>query len=163
MDACTVRPASVDDAAAVLRCLHAAFERYRAEYTPAAFADTTLDDRALRDRMRRMTVLVAVAANGAIAGSVACGVVPGSAGKEGHLRGMAVAPEWQGHGVATALLLAAEDELRSLGCSRVTLDTTVPLRRAVRFYERHGYRPSGRTSDFFGMPLFEYTKDLGPP
>jgi len=29
----------------------------------------------------------------------------------------------------------------------------------MRFYEKHGYRPSGRTQDFFGMVLIEYFKD----
>ena len=48
----------------------------------------------------------------------------------------------------------------SEAAARVSLDTTEPLRRAVRFYERHGFRPSGRVSDFFGMPLFEYVKEL---
>ena len=74
---------------------------------------------------------------------------------------MAVLPAWQGAGVAALLLDAAERELRAQHCSRVTLDTTEPLQRATRFYEKHGYRASGRVSDFFGMPLYEYAKVLG--
>jgi ribosomal protein S18 acetylase RimI-like enzyme len=85
---------------------------------------------------------------------------PGSPGK----RATSAAWRWRrsgrGRGIARALLHAAEDELRSLGCSRVTLDTTAPLRRAISFYEGHGYRMSGRSGDFFGMPLHEYAKDL---
>src|SRR5262249_29899150 len=34
------------------------------------------------------------------------------------------------------------------------------LARAVRFYEAHGFRASGRLSDFFGMELIEYVKAL---
>lgn len=83
-----------------------------------------------------------------------------SNGAEGHLRGVAVSPEWQGSGVATALLRAAENELRTNGCTFVTLDTTAPLKRATRFYEKHGFSASGRVSDFFGMPLYEYAKPL---
>lgn len=79
---------------------------------------------------------------------------------EGHLRGMAVLPEWQGGGVAEALLRAAEAELVSRNCACITLDTTEPLQRATRFYEKHGYRRSGRVSDFFGMRLHEYVKYL---
>ncbi len=30
----------------------------------------------------------------------------------------------------------------------------------MRFYESHGYRRSGEVTDFFGMPLHEYVKDL---
>jgi ribosomal protein S18 acetylase RimI-like enzyme len=73
---------------------------------------------------------------------------------------MAVLPECQGKGVAEALLRAAEDELRRRGCTCITLDTTAPLQRAIRFYERHGYRASGKVGDHFGMPLYEYVKGL---
>jgi len=73
---------------------------------------------------------------------------------------MAVRSEWQGQGIAESLLNAAEARLRALGCRRITLDTTAPLQRALRFYERLGYRRSGKVTDFFGMPLFEYEKLL---
>ncbi len=33
-------------------------------------------------------------------------------------------------------------------------------KRAIRFYERNGFRPSGKIKDFFAMPLFEYVKIL---
>ena len=79
---------------------------------------------------------------------------------EGHLRGMAVLPSHLGAGVAGQLLTTAERELRDQQCVRITLDTTEPLRRAVRFYEKHGYRPSGRVTDFFGTQLVEYEKTL---
>jgi GNAT superfamily N-acetyltransferase len=72
-----------------------------------------------------------------------------------------VLPGLQGHGVAERLLLAAEAELRASGCARVTLDTTEPLERAIRFYLRHGYAATGVTTDFFGMRLHEYAKHLG--
>jgi ribosomal protein S18 acetylase RimI-like enzyme len=73
---------------------------------------------------------------------------------------MAVMPESQGSGIAAALLDAAEKKLAAGGCSRVTLDTTEPLARAMRFYQAHGYRPSGRITDFYGMRLHEYVKHL---
>ena len=38
--------------------------------------------------------------------------------------------------------------------------TTEPLERAMRFYEKHGYRRSGRVTDFFGMTLHEWVKSL---
>ncbi len=110
--------------------------------------------------MREMCVLVALSrtadSEGKIAGTIGCK----ANGEEGHLRGMAVLPEWQGTAVASALLAAAEAELRNAGCKYVTLDTTMPLQRAIRFYERHGFAASGRVADFFGMELFEYTKQL---
>ena len=74
---------------------------------------------------------------------------------------MAVLPKWHRGGIAERLLQSAEAELAAKGCARVTLDTTEPLRRAMGFYEKHGYVTSGRTTDFFGMVLHEYVKELG--
>jgi [ribosomal protein S18]-alanine N-acetyltransferase len=153
----SVRRAAPEDAPAILGCLAAAFAPYRERYTTAAYEDTILTPEALERRFAAMTVLVA-AAEGAIVGTIAAAVAVG--GAEGHVRGMAVLPSWQGRGVADALLAAAEADLRARGCDRVSLDTTRPLARAIRFYERHGYRTSGRVSDFFGMELIEYLKPL---
>jgi hypothetical protein len=50
--------------------------------------------------------------------------------------------------------------LKDHGCRRVTLDTTLPLTAAIKFYENNGYRKSGQVTDFFGMPLLEYVKEL---
>jgi len=103
-----------------------------------------------------MTVFVAVADSGEIAGTIGCAARDAG----GHIRGMAVLPAWQGHGVALALLECSESELRRCSCARITLDTTAPLQRAIAFYCRQGYRASGVVADFFGMDLFECVKDL---
>jgi ribosomal protein S18 acetylase RimI-like enzyme len=150
-----IRKASEKDSDAILGCLHTAFEPYRTQYTPQGFADTVLDFETIRRRMYDMCILVAVS-GGRIVGTIGCAVK----GREGHLRGMAVSPEWQGTGVAAALLHAAETELQNNGCRCVTLDTTAPLKRATRFYEKHGFSATGRVSDFLGMPLCEYSKAL---
>jgi predicted N-acetyltransferase YhbS len=151
-----IRRATPNDADAVLECLSSAFEPYRARYTSDAYRDTTLTAETIHDRMTSMSVLVAVTSDGQVVGTIASAIDGGV----GHLRGMAVLPAWQGAGVAALLLDAAERELRTKNCSLVTLDTTEPLQRATRFYVKHGYRASGRVSDFFGMPIFEYVKDL---
>jgi len=152
-----IRRAALGDAAAILECLRLAFEPYRQYYTPEAFADTILTPEALPERMSNMTVLVAASPSGEISGTIAFRM---SSAQEGHLRGMAVRPEWQGKGIAETLLRAAESELRPLNCKRITLDTTALLERAVRFYKKRGYRRSGATANFFGMPLFEHEKLL---
>ena len=150
-----VRFADESDAVAILQCLKAAFAPYCADYTPAAFADTVLSPETLHLRLQRMDVLVATAAGNVV------GTISGTCdAEEGHLRGMAVLPEWHGLGVAGKLLAAIEALLRGYGCKRITLDTTLPLVPAMKFYERNGYRRSGNISDFFGMPLIEYEKQL---
>jgi len=52
---------------------------------------------------------------------------------EGHLRGMAVQPEWQASGTADRLLQYAEDELIKRNCRRITLDTTQPCNERCDF------------------------------
>jgi len=108
--------------------------------------------------MLQMTVHVAVTLDGEIVGTLAAGMD----GSEGHLRGMAVRPSWQGNAIAEELLSAAEDRLSAAGCVRVSLDTTLPLQRAIRFYQRNGFVASGKVRDFFGMPVYEYVKSLIP-
>ena len=104
-----------------------------------------------------MSVFVATDETGEVVGTIGAAVIAPS---EGHIRGMAVAPAWQGRGVAKQLLEAAESELAAKGCSRISLDTTEPLKRAIAFYENNGFRASGKITDFFGMRLYEYAKPL---
>jgi GNAT superfamily N-acetyltransferase len=150
-----IRKAAARDAEAILSCLAAAFAAYREQYTPAGFADTVLTKSSIQEHLRKMCVLVAVS-EGEVIGTIGCKVT----GKEGHLRRMAVVPSWQGTNTASALVQAAETELRNHQCKFITLDTTEPLKRAIRFYQKCGFSASGRVSDFFGMPLYEYVKSL---
>ncbi len=153
----SIRRATSEDAPGILACLREAFEDYRQFYTPGAFLDTVLTPETIHERLAKTIVFVAVSPSRQIAGTIACNVVNR---EEGHLRGMAVSPAWRGTSLASQLLSHAESELRRRKCARITLDTTEPLKRAMRFYERHGYHRSGKVSDFFGMPLFEYDKPL---
>ena len=153
----SVRRATPADAEGVLACLVAAFAPYESSYTREAYKDTVLSGEAYIQRLQRMTILIAETPIQTVIGTVAYAVV---AEGHGHLRGMAVHPEHQGQGVAELLIKSAEEDLRTLGCLRATLNTTQPLRRAVRFYERCGYRATGGAKDFFGMALAEYEKNL---
>ncbi|MCU1319534.1 MAG: hypothetical protein JWP98_1052 [Edaphobacter sp.] len=151
-----IRRARVEEAERISECLESAFEPFRSHYPPDAFRDTVPNPESIRERMIGMTVYAALSNAGEIVGTIASS----AKGEEGHLRGMAVRPAWQGHGIAELLLHTAEKDLRAAGCKRVTLDTTAPLQRAIQFYRRNGFAPSGRIGDFFGMPLYEYEKPL---
>jgi GNAT superfamily N-acetyltransferase len=154
-----IRGALMRDVPAILACLRAAFVPYREQYTPAGYLDTVLTSETIGARLASMSVRVAVSPARAVVGTIASEVWHSAAG---HLRGLAVLPEWQGRGVAARLLHAVEQELCAKGCPRVTLDTTAPLVRAISFYQRRGFTASGRVQDFFGMPLYEYAKVLRP-
>jgi N-acetylglutamate synthase-like GNAT family acetyltransferase len=153
----TVRRATDSDTNAILSCLARAFAPFKSSYTEAAYLDTVLTMETVAERLQSMVLFVAVSDAGQVVGTIGCAAMEN---REGHLRGMAVLPEWQGSGLASQLLDQAESELRKLGCQHVTLDTTTPLKRAVQFYTQHGYKATGRVTDFFGMELFEYSKSL---
>jgi len=154
----TIRRAIEADAAGILNCLAEAFAPYQNSYTEEAFLDTVLSAETIKHRMKNMKIFVAeVQTSGAIIGTVACNLV---SPEEGHLRGMAVLTSYLGSGIARQLLEEAEAELRAQKCIRITLDTTEPLSRAITFYRRNGFRPSGRVTNSFGMPLYQYVKDL---
>jgi len=150
-----IRPAAAADIPAIASCLAEAFAPYRDAYTPAAFADTVPTADGVRFRLQEMHVLVATK-DGKVVGTISAI----SNVDHGHLRGMAVLPECHGTGVAGNLLAMIENWLRSRGCNHVTLDTTLPLVAAIKFYEKNGYRRSGTITDFYSMPLIEYGKQL---
>jgi GNAT superfamily N-acetyltransferase len=153
-----LRPAAAPDLPGILDCLQRAFEPVRSEYTAEAYLHTVLDAELARERLGSMHVLVAVTVEPPpVVGTLSwTRTSPESA----HLRGMAVRPEFQGSGVAQRLLDRALSEAREAGVRRVTLRTTAPLARAIRFYERNGFRPSGTVADFHGMRVTERVREL---
>lgn len=152
-----IRRATLEHSDGILDCLRVAFAPYRTDYTADAFSDTVLTSRTFAERLGNMSVLIAIDQSGQVVGTVAYQMVDTT---EGHIRGMAVRPEWHGHGVAQRLLDQLQSDLRELHCSVLTLDTTRPLRRAICFYEKNGFRATGEIEFFFGMDLFKYRKDL---
>jgi ribosomal protein S18 acetylase RimI-like enzyme len=155
-DEIAIRKAQPQDAPAIAECLASAFAPFRSQYTSGAFADTVLTAERMLHRMTHMTIYTALTPANEVVGTVAFAIED----QVGHLRGMAIRPDWQGRAIAEELLRVAENDMRAAGCSHITLDTTLPLQRAIRFYERNGYFPTGGVTDFFGMPLHEYAKQL---
>lgn len=154
----TIRSANLEDAAGIADCLSAAFAPYRDSYPIEAFSDTTPSVAGVQKRIREMTLLVAIDGSGRVVGTVAYRVV--TPGQRGHLRSMAVLPGCLGSGLASDLIAAAEQELRALGCTLVTLNTSRRLDRAGRFYAKCGYAATGTVADYHGLPVFELAKAL---
>jgi RimJ/RimL family protein N-acetyltransferase len=66
----------------------------------------------------------------------------------GQIIGLSVAPEWQGKGIATALMLDVIDYARSLeGLRQVQLTVTIPNPAAEQLYDRLGFRVFGLEED----------------
>ncbi len=64
-----------------------------------------------------------------------------------HLFAICVEPSAQGTGVASAVMTAYLDKERRHGAHRVQLSVFTDNARAIRFYEREGWRAVGREGD----------------
>jgi ribosomal protein S18 acetylase RimI-like enzyme len=53
---------------------------------------------------------------------------------------LAVRPDFQRQGVASALLEFVEKHAKNLGCTELALDTSEDSKQLIRFYEKRGYR-----------------------
>lgn len=155
-DPVRIRFASAEDAASIASLLSDAFAEYESSYTPRAFAATTPPATQIAERMREGPVFAAVRGE-TLVGTV--GLV--ARDEELHLRGMAVAPVARGSRIGERLLERVERFGVETCCRRLSLDTTPFLDRAIRLYERWGFRRIGaETHDLFGTPLFTMVKPL---
>lgn len=153
-----IRKAEFQDAKSIHKVVLVAFEEYRHYYTPEGFADTVMSEQAAIERMKEMTLYVAIDQNGMVIGTIGWQKL---SEKEGHIRGMAVLPERQGkNSPATELLQVVENDAQSRGCTFLTLDTTSPLKRAQHFYKKCGFKETDKTGDFFGLTIYEYAKKI---
>ena len=119
--------------------------------SPAAFGSTLEHERGLSDdewrRRAQTTVWFLAWRDGEPAGLVAGFPVHGEPG-EWHLVSMWASPEVRGRGVARRLVTALAAEVRQAGAERLTLWVADGNGRALAFYLRCGFRPSGRRQTY---------------
>jgi GNAT superfamily N-acetyltransferase len=122
--------------------------------SPAAFGSAAEDARVIpeegwREMLRGAAIFVAATGDGA------AGVVAGlyrDSDRDRGLGAMWVAPQWRGLGVAGMLVAAVLAWSRSEGAATVGLWVPGDDARARRFYERQGFRMTGRGRPFPGDP-----------
>ncbi|KPV48689.1 hypothetical protein SE17_36720 [Kouleothrix aurantiaca] len=72
-------------------------------------------------------------------GAVVAVVMAGYDGHRGWLNYLAAAPEQRGQGLGRAMVHAAEERLRALGCAKINLQVRRSNAGVIAFYERLGY------------------------
>ncbi|MBY8990972.1 MAG: GNAT family N-acetyltransferase [Candidatus Lokiarchaeota archaeon] len=153
-----IRKAKPKDAKGIHEIFLAAFEEFRYFYSPEGFADTVMSEKAVVERIKNMSIYIAVDKNEEITGTIGWKKVNN---KEGHIRGMAVHPRIQGKdSPAIDLLKKVESDGLSQGCTFLTLDTTEVLQRAQNFYRKNGFTKTGKTGNFFGATIYEFAKKI---
>ena len=136
--------------------LYASFVEYEPLYTRQGFAATTPTAEQILARMREGPAWVSVRQT-EVVGTVAAVLK----GQSVYMRGMAVLPAARGLQVGTRLIECVEDWALDLGYRRLLLSTTPFLNRAIRLYERCGFRRTDNgPRDLFGTPLFTMEKTV---
>lgn len=141
-----IHPMSPDDKEALMRILKGVPEFKQVEIPVAEeVIDTYLSD----PQGSGYYILVAEE-NGRVRGYVCYGPTPMTMGTW-DVYWMAVEREEQGRGIGTALLKAAEAEIREAGGRMTVIETSsVPLyRKTLRFHLRSGYSQVARIPDFY--------------
>jgi tRNA threonylcarbamoyladenosine biosynthesis protein TsaE len=129
-----VSVASVDDAPAMVDVIHAAFGARPALDPPSTASDETVASVAAS--LRRGSGIYAKV-NGRPAGVIL--VLPSSGGAATFSR-VSVHPEFQRHGIASAMVVAAEDLAADQGYERVELLAREELAELINFWLHRGFR-----------------------
>lgn len=85
--------------------------------------------------------------------------------RSARLYSIAVAAEEAGRGIGSRLLAAAESAARVRGAGRMHLEVREDNPDAVKLYQRAGFHPAGRRSDYYedGMAALLFARDLAGP
>ena len=150
MDGLRPRPATAADAAAIARCVEAAYSPYieRIGEPPGPMLDDYTQ--VVRDRQ-----VFVVESGGEIAGAVVLieerGIIL--------LDNVAVLPSRQGEGIGHRLMLLAEEEARRLGYESIDLYTHELMTENFALYARNGYEEVERRTER-GFPRIYMRKRL---
>ena len=148
--------AGAEDAPAIASVLSEAFAEYRPLYTEKGFAATTPRMDQIRIRIDEGPVWVALS-DEIVVGTVSAVTRENSL----YIRGMAVLPSTRGKRIGELLLQEIEAYAAERGIKRLFLSTTPFLSRAIKLYERHGFKRSAEgPNELFGTPLFTMEKQL---
>jgi putative acetyltransferase len=84
---------------------------------------------------------------------VGCGAVRRLATGTGEIKRMYVSPDARGRGIGRAVLAALEAEARTLGITRLVLETGLRQVEAVTLYERTGFSRIPAFGEYVNSPL----------
>jgi ribosomal protein S18 acetylase RimI-like enzyme len=124
----TIRPFKAEDETAVIDLWETVFPGDPAWNNPADVIQRKLT-------VQRELFLVCVAGDQVIGT-----VLAGFDGVRGWVHKVAVDPEFQGLGIATRLMDAAETGLSAMGCTKLNVQVRAANTAAVKFYEDAGYK-----------------------
>jgi len=172
------RRANSDDAARLVALVNSAYRGESSKKGWTTEADILGGQRTDEEKMRELLaakdsrVELAFSEEGALA---ACVHLKKEADGSCYLGMLSVDPNRQAGGLGKELLAQSEKIARAWGCARMRMTVISVRAELIAYYERRGYRPTGRTEPFpendprFGLPkvrgltFAELEKPLGVP
>jgi ribosomal protein S18 acetylase RimI-like enzyme len=149
-----IRAAQQADVESIVSVLAESFIEYERLYTKQGYAVTTPKSSVIQDRLSEGEMWVALL-KGEVVGTAS--VVP--QGEALYVRSMAILPAARGNRIGEKLLTQIETFAIANGYERLLLSTTPFLDRAIRLYEKFGFRRNGEPPhDLFGTPLITMDK-----
>ena len=73
---------------------------------------------------------------------------------------MAVDPAFQNNGVGNYLLDEIIKYTITEKIKKISIDTYYPLKDAIHFYQSNGFKKTGKTTDYYGIEVFEMIKEI---
>jgi ribosomal-protein-alanine N-acetyltransferase len=77
-----------------------------------------------------------------------------------YLQSMAVHPGVQRKGIGMIILEAIEKHAKEMGFAELSLECYEPLTKAIKIYEKFGFRRTGRRRPYYGITIFEMKKSI---
>ncbi len=157
-----LRPATEEDAAAILMITRAAFEEYQGRLDPPSGAHKETLEHLHQGVFQPEHGAALALVDGQPVGALRWSIDP----QRDHLYvgRVAVLPAYRRRGVASALMGWAEDHARALGLPAIQIGARLQLPENIRFYEQLGYQITGYGQHAgYDHPTFaEMRKDLNP-
>jgi N-acetylglutamate synthase-like GNAT family acetyltransferase len=152
------RKAKISDINEIYSILLKAFEPYRKNYTSGAYNATVLSPQDIKNRILGDEYeIYVVEIDKKITGTFS---ITKKEKNRLHIRTMAVNPDYQGRGIGLFILEKIDLLAKKNNIKTISLDTSKPLKRAIKFYENYGYNFTGVTHNFFQIKIYEMVRNI---
>lgn len=152
-----VRMAEREDIKGIHNILAEAFAPYRKDYTERAYNVTVVSIKEMENKLNDPSKLILVAQlQNKIVGTVAVKM----SSDNFYIQSMAVRPGVQREGIGMVILEAIERHAKEIDVNELSLECYEPLTKAIRLYEKFGFRKTGKRRSYYGITIFEMKKNI---
>jgi len=152
-----LRRAKINEEYDIYDILIEAFEPYKKDFTLKGYKAAILNPDEFKKRIiENIFMVFVITLNKRIIGTVSILHKTDSF----YIRSMAVHPDYQNKGIGFFILENISNFAKKEKIKKLSLESFKPLFKAVRFYEKYGFKKTGIIKDLCGNEIFEMIKEL---